>query len=251
MKLYGLIGQTLAHSFSEKYFLEKFRKEQILDCDYRLFPIESVFEITELLNIFPELKGLNVTIPFKEKIIELLDRVDDIAQEVGAVNTIKILFENDKFVLKGYNTDVYGFSKTLEPLIENQNYKALILGTGGAAKAVEYVLKQLNIEYISVTRAPFKNENTIFYSDLNPQILDQYKLIINTTPIGMFPEVNFFPNIPYDYITQNHILYDLIYNPEETQFLKFGRFKKAKIVNGLKMLHLQAEKSWEIFNQLS
>jgi len=249
MKLYGLIGQTLTHSFSEIYFREKFKKENISDCDYKLFPIESVYEIKDLLKIFPNLNGLSVTIPFKEKVIDVLDFVDETAQKVGAVNAIKIIKENDKTILKGYNTDIYGFSKTLEPYIQNHEIKALVLGTGGAAKAVEFVLNQLNIKHIFVTRPPFKNENSIFYSELNAQIIEEHKLIINTTPIGMFPEINFFPTIPYDYITKNHILYDLIYNPEETQFLKFGKFKKATLINGLKMLHLQAEKAWEIFNE--
>ncbi len=250
MKLYGLIGQPLTHSFSEIFFREKFRREQILDAEYKLFPIDTVFEVFDLIKVFPTLRGFSVTIPFKEKIMDILDEIDETAKTIGAVNLIKIITDNDKIILKGYNSDIYGFQQTISPYLEKQKYKALILGTGGASKAVEHVLKQNDIQYRFVTRPPYKNDISLFYSELNKEIIEEYKLIINTTPLGMFPDTDYYPNIPYEYLTKDHILYDLIYNPAETQFLKFGRFKKAITINGLQMLYSQAEKAWQIFGSV-
>lgn len=249
MKLFGLIGNPLTHSFSKKYFDEKFLRENIEDCEYRLFQIEYITDIQNLIALFPDLKGLNVTIPFKEKIIKHLDEIDEEAKKVGAVNVIRIEEKKSKKLLKGYNTDVYGFCNSLIPHLNGSETNALILGTGGASKAVQYSLKKLNINFTLVSRSPYKIENSIFYSDINKEIILNNQIIINTTPLGMFPNVTLYPSIPYEYITKEHILFDLIYNPKETQFLKFGKFKNARIVNGLEMLILQAEKSWEIFNE--
>ena len=251
MKLFGLIGYPLSHSFSQKYFNERFLKENI-DAYYQLFPLKNIEEFPELLKQFPGLSGINVTIPYKEQIIKYLDNIAHIAKEIGAVNTVKIRQtrqtalsgKTDK--LSGYNTDVYGFYHTLKPLLKPIHKRALIFGTGGASKAVAYALKQLNIHFIFVSRNPEKN-NEISYTDINSAIIKDNQIIINTTPLGMFPDIKTYPDISYESLTKFHILYDLVYNPEETLFLKFGKQNKAETINGLSMLKLQAEKSWEIF----
>jgi shikimate dehydrogenase len=247
LKLFGLIGYPLTHSFSQKYFSEKFVREKIDDCEYRLFPIENISEIPKLIELIPELQGFNVTIPYKEQVKDILNEIDFEAKEIGAVNTVKIIQKNNKLHLKGYNTDVYGFSESLTPFLNGNENLALILGTGGASKAVQYSLKKLNINYTLVSRSPYKEENTIFYSEITKEIIENHQIIINTTPLGMYPDIFQYPEIPYEFINENHIMFDLIYNPKETQFLKFGKYKNAKIINGLEMLYLQAEKSWEIF----
>lgn len=258
MKLYGLIGYPLSHSFSQKYFNEKFLKENI-DAYYQLFPLKNIEEFPGLLKQFSRLSGINVTIPYKEQIIKYLDNIDNIAKEIGAVNTVKIRQTRQtalsgrtdkhlkKYSLFGYNTDVYGFYHSLKPLLKPIHKRALIFGTGGASKAVAYALKQLNIHFIFVSRNPEKN-NDISYSDINSAIIKNNQIIINTTPLGMFPDINTYPPMPYESLTKTHILYDLVYNPEETLFLKFGKQNKAETINGLSMLKLQAEKSWEIWN---
>lgn len=242
MKQFGLIGYPLSHSFSKGYFSEKFQKESIFDCQYDIFPLEKIEDFVELCAQHKNIVGLNVTIPYKEKIIPFLDELDDEAKAIGAVNTIK--FTNGKMI--GYNTDCFGFEMSLKPLLKAHHSSALILGTGGASKAVEYVLKKLGISFQYVSRT--KSSTSISYNDLNSFIIQHSTLIINSTPIGMYPNVDIAPNIPYDAITNQHLLYDLIYNPAETQFLTEGKIRGAQTKNGLEMLYLQAERSWEIWN---
>src|SRR5690606_29981621 len=243
MKQYGLIGKTLSHSFSKKYFEEKFKRENI-NAVYENFELNDISQVEGLFSIHSKLCGLNVTIPYKEQIIPYLDEVDEQAQKIGAVNTIYIDKEIGK--MKGYNTDVYGFKQSLKPFLENQHQRALILGTGGASKAVAYVLNELGITTAFVSRTP-QLENQLSYDELNENILASFLLIVNTTPLGTFPNVDEKPIINYDAITPNHLLYDLVYNPVETAFLKEGKKRGALTINGEQMLQLQAEKAWEIW----
>ena len=248
MKLFGLIGYPLSHSFSKAWFEQKFREKHIIDSSYQLFPIENITLLPSLIKANPQLRGLNVTIPYKKEIIRYLDRLDPVAKEVGAVNTVKIEpTAEGSFQLTGYNTDIYGFSKTFKHLLKPYHKKALILGSGGASKAVAFVLKQLKVEYIFVSRKG-KDQNQISYQDLNKNIIDSHLIIINTTPVGMFPLTEKYPDIPYEFISGKHLFYDLIYNPEETLFLKKGKEKNIIVQNGLRMLQLQADKAWEIWN---
>jgi len=249
MNIIGLIGNPLTHTFSKNYFQTKFQRENIADYEYRLFPLENISDFPEILKLIPNIVGLNVTIPYKEEIIEYLDDIDDEAQEIGAVNVIKITNVNNNQTLKGYNTDVYGFQNSLLPCLNGNESKALVLGTGGASKAVQYGLKRLKIEFTLVSRKPYSEEKTVFYSEINKEIIEQHQIIINTTPLGMYPNILHYPEIPYEFINNKHILFDLIYNPKESQFLKFGKFRNATTINGLEMLFLQAEKSWEIFKR--
>ncbi|WP_018341438.1 shikimate dehydrogenase family protein [Cytophaga aurantiaca] len=245
MKTYGLIGYRLSHSFSKKYFNEKFLKENISDCVYENFPLDSIKEFTELLQNTPNLKGCNVTIPYKEEIIPYLDELDVAAKEIGAVNVVKIL-PNGKLV--GYNSDYYGFKTSLQKFIPaDKSHRALILGTGGAAKAVAVALKDLEIPYQYVSRS--KGAGTISYDEMDVNVLKQHSIIINTSPLGMYPDVDSFPAIPYQFLTDKHYLYDLVYNPEVTAFMRKGKQHGAHVVNGLEMLIGQAEKAWEIWNQ--
>ena len=248
-KLIGLIGYPLSHSFSQTYFRKKFRKDkQLSNFDYLNFPVKKIEDIHKVIKENPELIGFNVTIPYKEQILKYLDKIDDTAKKIAAVNTVKIHRIDNKIILEGYNTDVYGFEKSLLPFLKPHHKKALILGTGGASKAVAYVLKKLNIDFLFVSRNPADNNKTINYNALNKQLLQEHPLIVNTTPLGMYPDVDFAPEIPYDYINKNFLLFDLIYNPEKTKFLKFGEQNGSNIVNGYKMLVFQAEKAWEIFS---
>lgn len=251
--MYGLIGKKLTHSFSAKFFNEKFRREGI-DDSYRLFPLESVDLLPSLLKAYPELKGLNVTIPYKEDVIKFLDEISLDAAKIGAVNVIKIQKKEDyksasgsdnNFFLKGYNTDYTGFRDSLIPLLRPDITKSLILGTGGASKAVEYALKELGIESVKVSRNPDKEQ--ISYHEINKDIMKEHLLIVNTTPLGTFPEVNEYPPIPYQYITPEHVCYDLVYNPSVTKFMSLCTEKGAVTKNGLEMLHLQALKAWDIW----
>lgn len=242
MKQYGLIGYPLSHSFSKGYFSEKFSKEKITDSNYEIYPIETIQYFEALCQSHPNFIGLNVTIPYKEQVIPFLDALDEEAKSIGAVNTIK--FENDKKI--GYNSDCYGFERSIKPFLQTHHKEALILGTGGASKAVEYVLKKLGIQFQYVSRA--KSERAISYNDLNEEIIQKSTIIINTSPVGMYPNVTAAPPIPYEFIGEKHLLYDLVYNPEETLFLKNGKTKGAQVKNGLEMLYLQAERSWEIWN---
>jgi shikimate dehydrogenase len=246
MQQYGIIGYPLGHSFSKKYFTQKFLDENI-DAEFLNFEIESVHQIKNILIETPKLKGFCVTIPHKENIIPLLDEIDPLAKKLGAVNSVKVIRTDNKIKLKGYNTDIYGFQKSLLHFLQNQTPKALILGTGGASKAVAGALQEINIPYLFVSRN--KKKNQITYQDLNSKILSEYHLIINTTPLGTFPNVNTYPDLPYDMIGSEHFLYDLVYNPNNTMFMQKGTKQGAKTHNGLKMLHLQAEKSWNIWNQ--
>lgn len=243
MKKYGLIGHPLTHSFSQKYFTDKFEKEQITGCEYQLFDIKTINELSGVLKSNPELKGLNVTIPYKEQVIPFLDKISDDAKLIGAVNTIKI--EDNKLI--GYNTDYFGFKQSLKPFIEISQERALIIGTGGASKAIFHALSSLNINCLFVSRNP-KNDNEISYDDVNEYVLKHHQIIVNTTPVGTFPNITEKPEIDYNYITPKHLLYDLVYNPAETQFLLEGKKRGAIVLNGYQMLQLQAEKAWEIWN---
>lgn len=239
----GLIGYPLSHSFSKGYFTQKFQKENIPNHVYDTYPIEKIELVEQLFNT-ENLVGLNVTIPYKESVINFLDQLDDTAQQIGAVNTIKIR----DGIKTGYNTDCYGFEKSFEPLLKKQHEKALVLGTGGASKAVIYVLNKLGIPYQYVSRTA--SENHLSYEDIQADMMNEYKIIINTTPLGMHPNVGSLPDLPYEAITSEHYLYDLVYNPEVTAFLQKGIDKNATIKNGLDMLHLQAEGAWKIWDTL-
>ncbi len=250
MKTYGLIGYPLSHSFSGTYFAEKFLREGITDAEYKLFPIENINLLSSLIADLNNLAGLNVTIPYKQQVIPFLNECDDAVREIGAANTIKIERFEGQTRLKGYNTDVYGFAESLKPLLApgQKSGKALILGTGGAARAVEWVLKRMDFNVIYVSRNPSKT-GQISYSEVDEDLIRQALLIVNSSPSGMHPRIEECPDIPYRYITRDHILYDLVYNPGLTLFLKKGAGQGAKIKNGLEMLHLQAAKSWEIWTK--
>lgn len=243
MRLFGLIGYPLSHSFSKRYFTEKFEKEKLTDCRYELFPISSIDELKNVLYRHPDLCGLNVTIPHKEQVISFLDEVDDVVENILACNCISI--KNGK--LKGFNTDVVGFERSLKAQLKPHHKKALILGTGGAAKAVEFVLQKLRIDFKYVSRKPI--ENGYSYDELTADIIAEHTLIINTTPIGMYPAIDEAPAIPYEAISGNHYLFDLVYNPEKTLFLQKGEERGATIKNGYEMLVIQADESWMIWNQ--
>lgn len=250
MKKYGLIGYPLGHSFSKTYFGNKFNEEGIKDCCYDNYPIKDISELYPLIESTKELSGLNVTIPYKQQLFDILNEIDPVAAEVGAVNTIKIYRskESNNLRLVGYNSDVYGFEKPLLPHLKGRdNLKALILGTGGASKAVSWVLKNNDISFAYVSRTP-KGKGDFSYDQINKSILEEYHLIINTSPIGMYPNVDKAPEIDYSAITSKHILYDLVYNPEKTLFLRTAEEKSATVITGLPMLFLQAERSWEIWN---
>ena len=242
-KTFGLIGKNISYSFSQQYFTEKFKNEKIDHHSYQNFDFQVLEEIKSIIEPSPKFNGLNVTIPYKEEIIPYLDKVSSKALRIGAVNTIRI---TKKGKLKGYNTDEYGFRKSLHPLLKKHHKKALILGTGGASKAVAFALKKMHIKYQFVSR---NDQFDYDYSSLTPEIIAGHHIIINCTPVGTFPKVDQCPDIPYEAITKDHILYDLIYNPEETLFLSKGKSKGATICNGLQMLLLQAEKAWEIWNK--
>lgn len=248
MKKFGLIGYPLSHSFSKGYFAQKFDKEGITECQYDNYPIPSIDEFPKIIENNTELIGLNVTIPYKEQVIKHLDELSESAAEVKAVNTVVLNREGKTLSLTGHNTDVYGFETSLKTLLTPKHEKALILGTGGASKAIKYVLKKMSISFVSASIEELK-ENEIQYEDINKEIIDSHLLIINATPLGTFPKVDTCPPIPYNCITSDHILFDLVYNPEVTKFLQYGINKGAKTTNGLSMLHLQAEKAWEIWNQ--
>ena len=241
MKVYGLIGKPLTHSFSRTYFSDKFSKEGINDCLYKNFPLHTIEELIPLIYSMPDLKGLNVTIPYKEKVIPYLHHKDKVVSEVGACNCIKITNKE----LYGFNTDVTGFTNSLQPYLKPTHKKALILGTGGAAKAVAYGLKQLEIEYCFISRDRSKG---LVYNDVDEKILSEHLLVINTSPVGMYPDVNDAPDLPYQFLSTEHLLFDLIYNPAKTKFLQEGEKRGASVLNGHQMLILQAEESWKIWN---
>ncbi|GAB3199076.1 shikimate dehydrogenase [Pontibacter aydingkolensis] len=243
MRKFGLIGKKLGHSFSKRYFTAKFERESITDAQHELYELEQVNELEKLLQQEPELVGLNVTIPYKQEVIPLLDELDDAAARIGAVNTIKITNGHTK----GYNTDYIGFKNTLEAFYPKEKYKkALVLGTGGASKAVCTALSDLGILYTSVSRTPMQGE--LSYEQLTTDLMQEYNLIVNTTPLGMAPNTDTFPALPYNGITPEHYAYDIVYNPEKTLFLERCEAAGAKIMNGIGMLHGQAEAAWEIWN---
>lgn len=244
-KNYGLIGKKLSHSFSQDYFTQKFSDLNLHNYKYKLYPLNHVSDIIELI-IDRNVSGLNITIPYKEDVIPLLDQITDEAHKVGAVNTIKVFNSNGRYQLKGYNTDVFGFERMVKPFIKSHHERALILGTGGAAKAVCYVLKQKGIDCLQVSRTP--NSKQIGYDALNEYTIKHHPLIVNCTPVGTTPNISDYPNIPYEELTPQHTLIDLIYNPEETEFLKKGKAKGTVTINGMVMLQQQAEKAWEIWN---
>jgi len=245
MKEYGLIGKSLSHSFSKNYFDNKFQLLHLNDCSYSNFELEKIEDLVSLLQSHSNLQGLNVTIPYKETVIPFLDELSPEAKEIGAVNCIQI--KNKKLI--GHNTDVYGFSQSLKPFLDVNHERAIILGTGGASKAVAYVLQKIGVPVFFVSSAENKKtENTFFYDEINERVMMAFKLIVNTTPLGTFPNINECPAMPYEFFTAQHLAYDLIYNPGETKFLNQAAKKGAIIVNGLSMLQLQAEKSWEIWN---
>lgn len=238
---YGLLGKNISYSFSKEYFTKKFEDLKLLDHSYENFDISKITDFPKIL-AKNKLKGLNVTIPYKEEVIPYLNKLDPKAKKIGAVNTIKFT----KKGLKGYNTDIHGFQKSLEPLLGPHQKRALVLGTGGASKAIVFVLKEMGIDQTIVSRKG--GNGTITYARLDEHIINSHPVVINCTPVGTFPNIEEKPDLPYQYINNAHILFDLIYNPKKTAFLSLGEQYGAKICNGLKMLELQAEKAWEIWN---
>ena len=243
MREFGLIGKTLKHSFSQKYFEEKFKREQITDASYSLFELTDIKQLTEFIRQRPQLVGFNVTIPYKQQIIPYLDELSEEAAAVNAVNTVVIEHVGGQILTKGHNTDIIGFRESLREV--DLPKQALVLGTGGAAAAVTYVLENLGCRCTAISRDP---QRGLPYSALNADIIRQHKFIVNCTPLGTYPNINEKPDIPYEGLSGEHFLYDLVYNPSETAFLKEGILRGAKVQNGLQMLHTQAEASWRIWN---
>jgi shikimate dehydrogenase len=246
MRIFGLIGYPLGHSFSKKFFTEKFERESITDCIYENYPLANIKELQMLVRKEKDLRGLNVTIPFKSQVIRYLDEISDDASEIGAVNVVKIKRIASSIKISGFNSDVMGIKDSLFSLLRPGITKSLVLGTGGSSKAVCNVLDKLSVEYTLVSRSP--KPGCLTYSDLNGDIIQSHQLIINTTPVGMYPDTAGRPDLDYDYIGKDHVLFDLVYNPMLTTFLRIGKERGAVVLNGLKMLYRQAEKSWEIWN---
>lgn len=242
MDKYGIIGNPLGHSFSKGFFTEKFAKEGI-DAQYLNFQIPEIGKLTDVLKENPELRGINVTLPYKTEVIPFLDELSDEAREIGAVNVVQIRNGH----LKGFNSDIIGFTRSIQPLLKPHHKKALILGTGGASRAIRVGLTRLGLEWKYVSRTP--REGMITYEDITAETLREYEVIVNCSPVGMFPKVDECPAIPYEFLTADNLLYDLVYNPEDTLFLKRGREQGARGKNGLEMLHLQAIASWEFWNE--
>ena len=247
MKKFGLIGYPLGHSFSRNYFNEKFHAENI-DAEYINFEIPTIEDLPKVITSNPTLAGFNVTIPYKEQVLPYLDAIDKDAEAIGAVNVVKVEHVRGKNVLTGYNSDVLGFTQSIESLLEPHHKKALILGTGGASKAIDYGLKKLGLQTLFVSRSR-KDDHTITYDDLTPEIMDEYKVIVNCSPVGMYPLADECPKIPYECVTQQHLLYDLLYNPDTTLFMKKGSDQGATVKNGLEMLLLQAFGAWDIWSR--
>lgn len=246
MDKYGLIGYPLEHSFSISYFNEKFENEGI-DAQYVNFEIPDIEDLPEILDLNPNLKGFNVTIPYKEKIIGYLDAISPEANAIGAVNVVKVTHKGKQTYLKGYNSDVIGFMKSIEPMLETSHKKALVLGTGGASKAINYSLKSLGLDTLLVSRS--EKVDTIQYQDITDKMLNEYRVVVNCTPCGMYPHVDECPVLPYDAMDEHTLLYDLIYNPDETLFMQMGKAHGATVKNGLEMLLLQAFASWDFWNE--
>lgn len=246
MTTFGLLGYPLIHSFSRSFFTEKFQREGT-DAEYLNFEIPSIEELPRILQENPNLRGLNVTIPYKEKVIPYLNEMSEEAKAIGAVNCIRVTYKNTKPYLKGYNADVIGFQRSIQPLLKPIHKKALILGTGGASKAIRHGLQALGLDICFVSRTP--QEGMLSYEELTPEIIAEYHVIVNCSPVGTFPKVDVCPNIPYNLLTTNHLLYDLVYNPDKTLFLQKGEQQGAVIKNGLEMLHLQALASWDFWHE--
>lgn len=245
-RIYGLIGYPLTHSFSQNYFNQKFESEHI-PARYLNFELPDIGDLMEVIAEYPALSGLNVTIPYKEQVLPYLDEIDEAAARIGAVNVVKFIrHRNGELRLKGYNSDVIGFADSIRPLLNPARNKALVLGTGGAAKAVRYALTALGVEPMMVSRRCAPGQLT--YGDLTPEVMEEYKVIVNTTPLGMYPHVDECPDIPYDLLTPAHLCYDLLYNPDVTLFMKKAEERGAETKNGLEMLLLQAFAGWQIWN---
>lgn len=245
MDKYGIIGYPLGHSYSRGFFTDKFQKEGI-DAQYLNFPIPSADQLREVVVENPELRGLNVTLPYKQAVIPMLDELSDEAREIGAVNVIRVRRKNGIPFLKGFNSDIIGFMNSIRPLLKPNHRKALILGTGGASRAVRVGLERLGIDWTYVSRTPAKGRYT--YEELTPEILQNYQVVVNCSPVGMYPNKDACPAIPYEALTPGHLLFDVVYNPEETLFMKRGAEQGAVVKNGLEMLYLQAVASWEFWN---
>jgi shikimate dehydrogenase len=246
IRTFGLIGYPLSHSFSKKFFTEKFEQEDIA-AKYLNFEIDDIAKLPEIIEVNPQLIGINVTIPYKQDIIQYLNIIDDAAKAIGAVNTVKIIRERDGYSLHGFNTDIIGFSESIKPLIKPHHKKALVLGTGGASKAIIKALESMNIEPLLVSRS--SKPDCITYNEIGSETMAEYTVVINTTPLGTYPKTDGCPEIPFEEITDKHLLYDLVYNPEKTEFLKRGEAKGADVKNGLDMLHGQALAAWKIWNE--
>lgn len=246
MRRFGLIGFPLGHSFSQKYFTQKFQSEGI-DARYDLFPIESIDELPKLMDSTDDFVGFNVTIPYKQQVMRFLDELDEQASKIGAVNVVKITFKDGKRHLKGYNSDAYGFTESIRPMLRPSHRKALVLGSGGASKAVVYSLRRLGVEPVIVSR--HAAEGVLTYDALDKEVMSEYTVVVNASPVGMSPKVDACPDIPYDCLTPGHVCFDLIYNPLETLFLKKAKEMGAAVKNGLEMLHLQAEGAWLYWNE--
>ena len=244
--VYGLVGYRLAHSFSRNFFNEKFENEKI-PAEYRNFELDRIEDLRLVVEETPELCGLNVTIPYKESISPLLDEMDGTAQMIGAVNVVKVIHGKDKVVLKGYNSDIIGFTESIRPYIKEYHHKALVLGTGGASKAIAAALQDMNIVVRKVSRHPAAGQ--LSYGDLTPAVMAAHTVIVNATPLGMYPATEACPPIPYELITPAHICYDAIYNPSETTFMKLAARQGATVSNGMQMLYGQADAAWEIWNR--
>lgn len=246
MDEYGILGFPLGHSFSKKFFSDKFEEENI-NASFLNFELPNIQKFSNVLNQHSDLKGFCVTIPYKQDVIQFLDEIDPLAERIGAVNSVQIIRENGGIKLIGYNTDIHGFTESLRVFLGNTKPKALILGTGGVSKAVATGLEEMGIEYQYVSRTA--SDKCISYEMLSVELMNNYHLIVNCTPLGTFPKNDTCPDIPYKNLTKNHFLYDVVYNPAETLFMKKGAEQGAKTHNGLKMLHLQAERNWELWNQ--
>lgn len=245
MDTFGILGFPLGHSFSKKYFTDKFTEENI-DASFLNFELSNIQDFSTVLEQHSDLKGFCVTIPYKQDVIQFLDDIDPLAERIGAVNSVRIIRENEKVKLVGYNTDIHGFTESLRVFLNGKKPKALILGTGGVSKAVATGLEELSIEYQFVSRTA--SHKCISYEMLSKETMSNHHLIVNCTPLGTFPKDDTCPDIPYEYLTKDHFLYDVVYNPAETLFMKKGAEQGAKTHNGLKMLHLQAERNWAIWN---
>jgi len=246
MRKYGLIGYPLGHSFSRKYFGEKFKNERIMDCSYENYPLTSIHLLPELLSNEPEICGLNVTIPYKSEVIRYLDSIDKESSEIGSVNVIKIRRSVGKIYLSGFNSDIAGIRDSLMPYMRSDLKNAMVLGTGGSSRSVCYMLRNIGLSVTLVSRN--RGEGVISYEDITPEFISVTGLIVNTTPLGMYPAVDAKPDIDYSSLGKNHILFDLVYNPEVTKFLEAGLSRGCTVITGLKMLHSQAERAWEIWN---